>query len=140
LCCNLIRGVEFDGVVVTAHDAKTRAMTAHLQSLLGVAENTTWTFNLDGLYSNAAHPDAAAMTAPFTEGEARMAVRAMNRNSSPNPDGFGPAFYTAAWHVTVPTVMAFAQAFQAGTADLERLNRAYIVMLAKHQAALKPGD
>ena len=38
---NLFHGVEFDGVVVTAHDAKTRAMTAHLQSLLGVAENTT---------------------------------------------------------------------------------------------------
>jgi hypothetical protein len=137
---NQIHGAEFGGVVVTAHDAKTRALTAHLRGLLGVAEDTAWSFDLDGLYRDAARPNAAAMTAPFTEGEERMAVRAMNRNSSPGPDGFGPGFYAAAWHVAVPTVMAFAEAFQARTVDLERLNRAYIVMLPKHQAALKPGD
>ena len=47
------------------------------------------------------------MTAPFTKGEACMAVRALNCYSSPGPDDFGPGFYA-------PTVMAFAEAFQAG--------------------------
>ena len=49
----------------------------------------------------------------------------MNRNSSLGPDG---------------AVMNFAAEFHQGTADLERLNRSYIVMLPKHSAARSPGD
>lgn len=36
--------------------------------------------------------------------------------------------------------MAFAAAFQDGTADLERLNRALVVMIPEHPAEVKPGD
>jgi hypothetical protein len=36
--------------------------------------------------------------------------------------------------------MALARAFHEGTAELDRLNRAYVVMIPKHAAAVKPGD
>jgi hypothetical protein len=68
----------------------------------------------------------------------RAAVR--DRNSSPGPDGFGPGFYSAAWGTVSTDIMALARAFHEGTAELDRLNRAYVVMIPKHAAAVKPGD
>lgn len=67
-------------------------------------------------------------------------MKAMNKNSSPGPDGFGPGFYMAAWSTVAPAVMALAGAFFDGTAELERLNRSYVVLIPKSDAATKPGD
>lgn len=59
---------------------------------------TTTTFDIDALYSSSLPVSADPLIAPFTEQEARTAVRAMNGNSSPGPDGFGLGFYSAAWN------------------------------------------
>jgi hypothetical protein len=74
------------------------------------------------------------LTAPFTEQEALGAVCAMNRNSAPRPDGFGPSFYKASWATVKVQVMTFLHAFHNGEVDLVRINRAYMVLLPK-----KPG-
>ena len=96
--------------------------------------------DVEALYAGATPVSLERLIDPFTEAEAKAAVRAMNRNSSPGPDGFGPGFYTAAWPVVAGAVMNFAAEFHQGTAALERLNRSYIVMLPKHGAARRPGD
>ena len=64
----------------------------------------------------------------------------MNRNSAPGPDGFGPGFYMAVWDTVVDKVMSFVDAFADRTVDLERVNRAYIVLLPKELGAMAPGD
>ncbi|CAO2039280.1 unnamed protein product [Urochloa humidicola] len=64
----------------------------------------------------------------------------MRRASSPGPDGFGPGFYKASWSTVSPSIMQFAAAFHAGEADLERLNRSYVVMLPKKETAMRPAD
>lgn len=55
----------------------------------------------------------------------------MNPSSAPGPDGVGPGFYKAAWSDVRADVMAFLQAVHARTADLQRINRAHIVLIPK---------
>lgn len=136
LHCNNIRALEVDGVVVSSHQDKTAALTSHHQGLLRVNTAASDSIGVAALYAES----EATLLAPFMELEARIAVCSMNRSSSLGPDGFGPAFYAAAWSTVVPTVMELAWAFQAGTAELEHLNRSYIVMISKHAAATTPGD
>ena len=70
--------------------------------------------------------------APFTLQEIHVAINAMNKNSSPGPDGFGPGFYAAAWDTVAARVEEFAAAFHERRAMLGSLNRSFIVMLPKH--------
>ncbi|CAN6341061.1 unnamed protein product [Urochloa humidicola] len=93
---NNIRALEIDGVLVSAHDAKTGALTAHLSGLLGVDPGGSCLLNVETLYDDMPKVAHEPLLAPFTTVEAWVAVRAMNKNSSPGPDGFGPGFYTAA--------------------------------------------
>ncbi|CAN6343200.1 unnamed protein product [Urochloa humidicola] len=137
---NMIRALEVDGVVVSAHDAKTKALSVHLRGLLTAVPRAANTVDIQSLYTTSEVADADRLVVAFTEDEVHVAVRNMNRNSSPGPDGFGPGFYAAAWEVVAPTVLQFAAAFHAGTADLERLNRSYVVMLPKHATAAKASD
>ncbi|CAN6300756.1 unnamed protein product [Urochloa humidicola] len=136
---NNIRALEVDGVLVTTHNAKARALTNHLSALLGVHSPST-PLDVAALYAGVAPVNSTPLLAPFTEQEAHAAVRAMNRNSSPGPDGFGPSFYDAAWTTVAPSVLNMAAEFHAGTAELERVNRAYVVMIPKIATALTPND
>ncbi|CAN6227661.1 unnamed protein product [Urochloa humidicola] len=98
---NAIGTLEIDGVQVATHDAKVTVFTQHLRALLGEQPPAALSLDVGALYAGAA------------------AVRGMNRNSSPGPDGFGPGFYTAAWATVASAVMAMAKAFQDEEAELE---------------------
>ncbi|CAN6294153.1 unnamed protein product [Urochloa humidicola] len=136
---NNIRALEVDGVLVSAHEAKTSALTRHLSALLGIHAASS-AFDVGALYADAPTVDPERLIAPFTECEAKAAIRAMNRNSLPGPDGFGPSFYSAAWDTVSPTIMNMANEFHSGVADLERINRAYVVLIPKIPTAMTPGD
>ncbi|CAN6175355.1 unnamed protein product [Urochloa humidicola] len=137
---NAIGVLEVDGVQVSTHDGKTAVLTQHLRALLGAQSGPAPPLDVGALYANAPAVDLEGLVAPFTEREALAAVHGMNHNSSPGPNGFGPGFYTAAWGTVSPAVMAMAQAFQAGDAELERINRAYIVLIPKVPTPLKPSN
>ncbi|CAN6233698.1 unnamed protein product [Urochloa humidicola] len=137
---NAIGTLEVDGVQVTSHDAKTAVLTEHLKALLGAQVPPPASFDVGALYTSAPAVDLTGLVAPFTTGEALAAVHSMNRNSSPGPDGFGPGFYMATWGTVAPAVMAMARAFHAGNAELERINRAYIVLIPKVPTPLQPND
>lgn len=62
----------------------------------------------------------------------------MNAASAPGPDGLGPSFYAATWDTTKTAVMEFLHAFHSGTLDLERINRAVIVLIPKTTPAVTP--
>jgi hypothetical protein len=62
----------------------------------------------------------------------------MNKNSSPGPDGFGPAFYSTFWDLVSPDVFRVFDAFFTGSIDLSRINRAFLVLLPKIDAANHP--
>lgn len=79
--------------------------------------------------------DARALTRHFSLEEATAALFAMDVNSSPEPDGFGPAFYRAFWTQTRHHVLAFLNSFHGGSVDLDGLNRAHLVLLPKKDGA-----
>lgn len=62
----------------------------------------------------------------------------MNAANALGPNGLGPGLYNAAWGVTRATVMDFLHAFHAGLANLERINRAVIILIPKTETALTP--
>lgn len=72
-----------------------------------------------------------ALLQPFTASEALTAVRGMNSNSAPGPDGFGASFYKATWSTVQPRVMAFLEAFFNLDVELQRINRSYVVLIPK---------
>lgn len=114
-----------------AHDAKMSAITAHYTSILGCSDDTTWAFDLAQLYDGMPKADGGALIAPFDAVETWRAVRAMKADSAPGPDGIGPGFYRAAWGAVGADVMTFLHDFHAGNVDLQRINRAHIVLIPK---------
>ena len=129
-----------DGCEIAAHDAKAEALTSYFSSILGQSHTPQWQFNLEHVYRDVHIVDLSSLVVPFSVTEAKEAIRQMNRNSAPGPDGFGPGFYTAAWDTVEEKVMNFVNAFAAGEADLERLNRAFVVLLPKKPGAISPAD
>jgi hypothetical protein len=118
--------------------------------MLGATADPQWDFDVSELYVGMATVDSASLVAPFTPTEALAAVKAMNSTSAPGPDGFGPSFYCSTWEFVGTTVMNFLSSFYDGTvmnflssfydgmADLERINRAYIVLIPKTPGAVTP--
>ena len=131
----MIKVVEVDGLQVTAHDGKIAALTAHYQKIMGEPGSSTFSFDLSTLY--AGRPAASTrLTEPFTAAEALQSIRSMNRCSAPGPDGFGPSFYAAAWSTVEAEVMDFLHAFYDGSAQLERVNRSFMVLIPKKPGAV----
>ena len=128
--------IEVAGQPVTVHDAKTAALTEHFVQTMGAAGEANWDFAVEPLYAVHKRVEARALVEPFSSVEALVAVRGMNSNSAPGPDGFGPSFYKAAWPTVQDRVMAFLEAFHNQTVDLERINRSYIVFIPKTPAAV----
>ena len=64
----------------------------------------------------------------------------MRSCSSPRPDVCGPAFYKSFWPLFSSSVMDFLSSFYDGQANLDGINRAYIVLLPKKKDALSAGN
>jgi hypothetical protein len=64
----------------------------------------------------------------------------MDRSSAPGPDGLGPGFYRAAWDTIRPGLERLFEAFASRSADLQRLNRAHVILLPKTAGSLTPGS
>ncbi|WVZ65394.1 hypothetical protein U9M48_014768 [Paspalum notatum var. saurae] len=70
--------------------------------------------------------------------EIKGALCAMDKNSAPGPDGVGSAWYAAAWETVKEDLFSLFECFYRGDADLERVNRAHIVLLPKQPGASTP--
>lgn len=106
----------------------------------GRASPDQWHFDVHDIYSSMPRADAQQLVAPLTAVEALQAVRSMNINSALGPDGFGPAWYAAAWETIRPDVMKLLMAFHSNNVDLGRINRAHIVLLPKKEGAAAPSN
>lgn len=132
---NYIRLLRVEQQDVVSHAGKTEALTNYFRSIIGVAGNLA-PADLDRIYMGR-QPPSSALVSPFTEAETKLAILSMNSSSAPGPDGFGPAFYRAAWSSVKPQIMQFMDAFYRGKTDLERLNRSHMVLIPKKPAAVE---
>ncbi|CAN6253863.1 unnamed protein product [Urochloa humidicola] len=131
---NYISMLESDGHEHTSHDSKATILHDFYHSLLGSPLPSAWNFSLSTLYPTFSI-DGEALSTPFTRDEIRSALFAMDANASPGPDGFGPSFYKAFWSELEPRVLTLFDQFYRDAADLDALNRAFLVLLPKKSDA-----
>ena len=72
---------------------------------------------------------------PFSEDEVKAAVRGLNNKGAPGPDGIPVLFYKDCWDIVGYAVMAALEDFKAGRCQMDRLNKAYIMLLPKFKGA-----
>jgi hypothetical protein len=131
---NKIQVIEHDGVEVHNHDQKAAILHSFYTGLLGTSNSPAWEFDLNYLY-----PEGALamdhLTDAFGQEEIHLAFRQMHPNASPRPDGFGPMFFKSLWSAVSPDLSSLFAAFHSHSADIERLNRSYLVLLPKKDSA-----
>jgi hypothetical protein len=129
-----IRLVKVNDQQIVSHAGKTQALSAFFRSIIGVPGQAA-AMDLQPLFAGLPSP-TSGLSREFSEAELKQAVHQMNQLSAPGPDGFGPAFFSVAWPTVRSQMLAFADAFFHGVADLERINRSYMVLLPKKQDAV----
>ena len=77
---------------------------------------------------------------PATEEEVLAAICGLNNEGAPGPDGIPVFFYRDCWDTVGPEVMATIEDFWAGRCNMDRLNRAYIILIPKVEGAERIGD
>ncbi|XP_066385142.1 uncharacterized protein [Miscanthus floridulus] len=131
---NAICLVQVDGADIVNHEGKVAALTAYFKSIIG-QPGTSAPMDLSSLYDGS-HKPGDSLTAPFTEEETKQALLSMNWHSALGPDGFGPAFFSAAWSTVKDQIMALMFAFHQQEAQLERINRSHMVLIPKKPGAV----
>ena len=64
----------------------------------------------------------------------------LNSEGAPGPAGIPVFFYKECWNVIGPEVMAVLEEFRDNRCQMERLNRAYLVLIPKTAGAEHIGD
>lgn len=126
--------VRVNGVDIVNHDGKTAALTDFFRGIIGTPGESVQV-DLEFLYEGHLRP-SSMLTDPFSEEEAKQALFSMDTNSAPGPDGFGPAFFRAAWTMTKGRIMDFLHASHHGEAKLDRINCSHMVLLPKKRGAV----
>jgi hypothetical protein len=136
---NKIQIIEHDGCELHNHDQKAMVLHSFYLDLLSSPGMSTSNFSLNELYPEGAL-NLSHLEAAFDHEEIHLAVRRMHSNASPGPDGFGPLFFKATWATTSTNLFSLFDAFHSHSADLERLNHSFLVLLPKKEDAQKPHD
>ena len=77
---------------------------------------------------------------PFLTDEVREAICGLNAKGAPRPDGIPVFFYKDCWARVRSDVMTLMEEFHAGTCQMGRINRTYILLLPKVSGAKRVGD
>ena len=77
---------------------------------------------------------------PFSEDEVKAAMRGLNNEGAPGPNGIPMFFYKDCWDTVGHKVMEALEEFREGRCHLDQLNKAYIVLLSKVRGAEQIGD
>ena len=128
--------------MVSDHASKAAILHAFYSGLLGQADQCSDMPELAPLLSctTLTTGQAAALVEPFSLDELKTILFPMKIDTAPGPDGFTPLFFRANWELVKHDLLAFLNAFHAGTADLERVNKAYLALLPKKAASLLAKD
>jgi hypothetical protein len=128
---NAIRGLLVDNNFVYDHSTKAQILYNLFSDSLGASKATHWNFDLLELYSGHPQINSDNISGLFELEEIKLAVMQMDKDSAPGPDGIGPSFYQAAWNLIFPQVLNLMHNFYYNNLDLDKINRAYIVLIQK---------
>ena len=72
----------------------------------------------------------------FIEEEIQVAIRGLNAEGAPSPNGILLPFYREFWELVRGEVMATLEEFWQGTGSTENLNKSHLFLLPKCQDAI----
>ena len=75
------------------------------------------------------------MIESVSEAEVLKAIKDLNCEGSPGPDGIQVFFYKELWDIVGSEVMGVIREFQSGNFGFERINRSYLFLLPKTPGA-----
>ena len=136
---NYIRRLRIGKHVLSHQVAVAQALAQHFRDFYrrGLPNRWRWLATGASVLTSCQHQQ---LILPFSEDEVIAAVRGLNSEGAPGPNDVQVFFYKDFWGRVRHEVMAALEDFKAGRCHMDRLNRAYIVLLPKVQGAKQIGD
>ncbi|KAI4997257.1 hypothetical protein ZWY2020_052599 [Hordeum vulgare] len=119
---------------MVVHNDKEVALRRFYSSLLGRVTPVSWGLDLEALYIGVPSVDGTLLVAPFTREEIKATVFALDRSSTPYPDGLGPPSTRPPGQQSWGTSKGPGGLFDdvhCGQARLDGLNKALMALLPK---------
>ena len=127
-------GLKIDGVWHMDGQDLQQGIVNAFQSLL--THPGDWRANMEGLiFSKLEDQEAVRVEKPFTENEVFFALRELNGEKAPRPDGYTVAFWQFSWETVKGEVMSIFKDFFVYGKFVKSLNSIFIVMVPKKEGA-----
>ena len=120
---NSIRRLQIGDWVVTDQAAIGQALSDHFREFYHRGPPSRWRWLATGADALSVAQQQELIT-PFSEEEVKTAIRGLNSEGAPGPDGIPVFFYIECWTKVGPDVMATIEEFRAGRCNMNRLNNA----------------
>ena len=121
------------------HAAVGTAIANHFQAFYRKGPRNKWEWTGEGAVSLSVGQQDH-LTRPFTEEEVRAAIQGLNGEGAPGPDGIPVFFYQNCWNLVGPEVMAMIEEFYIGVCNMNRMNKAFLVLIPKCPGAEQVRD
>ncbi|KAJ9676862.1 hypothetical protein PVL29_022056 [Vitis rotundifolia] len=106
-----------------------------------LTEDTEWMADIGGLdLKQISQDEAGVLERPFSEKEILMALRDMNGDKAPGPDGFTMAFWQFCWEFVKEEILEMFMEFYEQNSFLRSLNNTFLVLLPKKGGAEDLGE
>ncbi|KAJ1688151.1 hypothetical protein LUZ63_019541 [Rhynchospora breviuscula] len=135
---NTINSVSLPNRHVNLQGELTEVFLSHFKNLLGTPPTQSPPFDLTGKVGP--RFDLTALDEPFTEAEILRAVREIPSGKATGPDGYPIEFFKRAWETIKGDVLPAFMAFQDGTLNLRKLNKASITLVPKKRNPMEISD
>ena len=136
---NSIRRLQIEDRVVTDQATIGQALSDHFQEFYRRGPPNRWQWLATSANALSVSQQQELIT-PFSEEEVKTAIPGLNSEGAPRPDGIPVFFYIECWTKVGPDFMATIEEFRARRRNMDRLNRAYIVLIPKVQGAEQTRD
>lgn len=134
---NRISSITHEGRIISNESLISDTFKCHLESILGT-DNRVTDFDPRRLYQENLH--LSHLADPITTIEVEVAVKQMAKNQASGPDGLPNEFLQIHWNSVKEEVIGMVQNFYDHTLDLEPINRANIILIAKKENPLTVAD
>ena len=136
---NRVHSIRVGDNTYRGHAAVGTGLATHFRAFYWKGPQNKWEWTGEGAASLSVGQQERIIR-PFTEEEVKAAIQGLNEEGVPGPDGIPVFFYQQCWDLVGPEVMATIEDFCIGMCNMDRLNKALLVLIPKCQAAEQVGD
>ncbi|RVX23130.1 Transposon TX1 uncharacterized 149 kDa protein [Vitis vinifera] len=136
---NAMSKIMINGVRFTEDQDMREGIANAYQQLL--SENPGWKADIGGLLMNQiSSSEADGIEVPFSETEIFTALKGMNGDKAPGPDGFTLAFWQNSWETVKEDLLGLFKEFHDQNSFIKSLNHTFLVLIPKKGGCGGLGD